>query len=71
LWNDFARFVRSHGGVVISRPSHSPVRVLVPLGETSALEIALRSLSKYPRDLKQEPPSVLVRSACSTALKRR
>jgi hypothetical protein len=50
LWLDFARFARSHGGIVISRPSASPVTVLVPLGdgETSALEIALQSLPKYP-----------------------
>jgi hypothetical protein len=49
LWLDFARYARSYGGIVISRPSVSPVTVLVGLGdgEDSPLEIALRSLPKY------------------------
>ena len=48
LWLDFARFARSHRGVVISRPSVSPVRVLVPLGDgDSELEIAMQALPRY------------------------
>jgi hypothetical protein len=50
LWLDFARFARKHGGIVISRPSASPVCVLVPVGdgEESPFEIAMRSKPKYP-----------------------
>jgi len=46
LWLDFARFARSHGGIVISRPSVSPVRVQVPAEDTS-LEKAMASLPRY------------------------
>jgi hypothetical protein len=49
LWNDFAAFVKSHGGHVVSPPDHSPVRCQVRLadGETSPLEKAMEALPKY------------------------
>jgi hypothetical protein len=46
LWDDFARFARSHGGYVVSVPCHSPVRVQVPAEDTS-LENAMASLPRY------------------------
>ena len=49
LWNDFAAFVKSHGGVVISPPDHGTVRCQVRLadGEVSGLEKSLQALPKY------------------------
>jgi len=46
LWNDFAKFAKSHGGYVVSVPAHSPVRVQVPAEDTS-LEKAMTSLPRY------------------------
>src|SRR5262249_26823748 len=49
LWNDFAAFVKSHGGFVVSPPDHGTVRCHVRLadGEPSPLEKAMQALPKY------------------------
>jgi hypothetical protein len=48
LWRDFAKFVKTHGGYVVSPPDHGTVRCQVRLADgDSQLEIAMRSLPKY------------------------
>jgi hypothetical protein len=46
LWNDFAAFVKSHGGYTVSPPDHSPVRCQIP--DDSPLLERLAQLPRYP-----------------------